>query len=105
MDWPNEIQTIMKSRKLSLREFAKLVDMSPTFISDVMKGKPASPMLKLHVLDMRGYDLASQAVLKMLLSKEVAEKLVEKERDRGRSLVEARLAEKESRDDGAEARA
>lgn len=93
MDWPNELKTLLDSRKMSQREFAAMIGMSSTFISDVIKGdKPASPMLKLQVLDMRGYDLASEAVLRMLLPKDVAEELVKKEKDRSRAILDAKIA-------------
>lgn len=87
MDWPKEIKKLMDDRKWSMRELAQKVDMSATYIGDVIGGKPASPKLKLRILDMRGYDMASAAVLRMLLPKEVAEELVEKEKERASESV------------------
>jgi transcriptional regulator with XRE-family HTH domain len=88
MDWSKEIRQLMTDRDWSVRQFAKKVEMSASYISDVTNGKPASPMLKLKVLDMRGYDLASAAVLRMLLPKDVAEELVQKEKMRAKILEE-----------------
>lgn len=82
MDWPTEIRTLMIDRKWSQRDLAAEVGMSPTYIGDVLAGKPASPTLKMRILDKRGYDLASAAVLRMLLPKDVAEELVTRERQR-----------------------
>lgn len=82
MDWPAEIRKLMEDRDWTQRALAEKVKMSPTYIGDVLAGKPASPMLKLRVLDMRGYDLASAAVLRMMLPNEVAEELVTKEKER-----------------------
>lgn len=97
MDWPQEIRKLMKDRDWSLRQFAMKVEMSPTYVSEVLGGKPASPMLKLRVLDMRGYDLASAAVIKMLLPKEVADELVEKEKKRAHeSAVASTLSQNNS---------
>ncbi len=87
LNWPDEINTLMQDRNWSLRQLAARVEMSPSYLSDVMSGKAASPMLKLRILDMRGYDLASSAVLKMLLPKEVAEELVEKEKLRAHASL------------------
>lgn len=85
MDWPAEIRTLMDDRDLTQRALAEQIGMSATFVGDVLAGKPASPLLKLRVLDMRGYDLASAAVLRMLLPNEVAEELVKKEKARARA--------------------
>lgn len=90
MDWPNEIRTLMEDRDLSQRELATKIGMSATYIGDVLGGKPASPMLKLKILDMRGYDLASAAVLRLLLPKEVAEELVAKEKLRARANMKVK---------------
>ena len=88
MNWPEEIKLLMRDRDWSLRQLAVRVNMSATYLSDVIAGKSASPTLKLRILDMRGYDLASSAVLKLLLPKEVAEELVVKEKQRAHASVQ-----------------
>jgi transcriptional regulator with XRE-family HTH domain len=90
MDWPTEIRTLMQDRNWTQRELAAKVGMSATYIGDVLGGEMPSPKLKLRVLDMRGYDLASAAVLRMILSRDVAEELVSRERKRASDSVKSR---------------
>lgn len=89
MEWKAEIKKVMEDRDISMRQFAILVGMSSTYINDVLtKDKPASPMLKLRILDVRGYDLASAAVLRLLLSTDVVEELMKKQKLRTKQNIE-----------------
>lgn len=59
MDWPAEIKKLTVQRKWSMRQLALDIGVSQQFLNEVARGvKPASPMLKLKIMGLLGYDLS-----------------------------------------------
>lgn len=83
MDWPKLINETLERRGLSVRALAVELGISDVFLGAVRKGaQPASPMLKFKLLDMLGYDMTRDVLLK-LLPDEVANSIHKKEIERG----------------------
>ncbi len=83
MNWPEIIEKLLEERQLSLRGLAASLDLSHVYLSAVRKGtQPASPMLKFKLLDMLGYDMTRDVLLK-LLPDEVANSIHKKDIERG----------------------
>lgn len=89
LNWPDEIKKLCESRGWSVRQLAADFGMNHTFIQDVANGKrPASPILKLRIIDRKGYDLGRDEILELLLSTDVAEEFLKWDKQRSKKRVE-----------------
>lgn len=83
MDWQKAINQLAEDRKISIRQLAADLGVSQQFLNDVARGsKPASPMLKLKVLDRLGYDLTRDTLL-LIFPDDIAQAIREHDVARG----------------------
>jgi len=75
MNWPKLIQDLCTTKKLSIRQLAKAIDINHVFLSEVARdARPASPRLRLRLLIFAGVKLNREAVVS-LLPDEVAKEI------------------------------
>lgn len=100
MDWPEKINELAAERRCSIRQLAADLGVSQQFLSEVVRGvKPASPMLKIKVLDRFGYDL-TRDILIDIFPNDIAEQIRKVDIERGIKRAEHKAMKNDGKEEG-----